>query len=111
MDSTMATFYVLPSRPQFGQRFGELLTALFPGARYTAWDWPDLAESAAGLVEAQADARIVYREDLDERLSVKDALVRDFGAGLDDEIIEIQFGAGLTQFMHQPWASEELRAA
>jgi hypothetical protein len=105
----MATFYVLPSRHLLGQRFGELLTSLFPDMRYTPWDWPDLAESLAGLVEAQADAHVVYREDMDEMLSAKDAVLRHFGAALDDEIIEIQFGAGLTQFLHQRWAQEPIR--
>jgi len=105
----MATFYVLPSRHLLGQRFGELLTSLFPDMQYTPWDWPDLAESLAGLVEAQADAHVVYREDMDENLSAKDALLRHFGAALDDEIIEIQFGAGLTQVLHQRWAQETMR--
>ena len=54
---------------------------------------------------------VVYREDLDERLSIKDSLVRHFGAAIHDEIIEIQFGAGLTQFLHQRWATEALRKA
>ena len=106
----MATFYVLPSRHLLGQRFGELLASLFPGTSHTPWDWPDLAASLAAMVEAQAGAQVVYREDLDEQLSVKDSLVRHFGAALDDEIIEIQFGAGLTQFFHQRWATEALAA-
>ena len=107
----MTTFYVLPSRHLLGQRFGELLTSMFPGVRPTPWDWPDLAESLAGLVEGQADALVVYREDLDERLSVRDALLRHFGAELHDEIVEIQFGPGLNQFLHQPWATESARKA
>lgn len=107
----MATFYVLPSRHLLGQRFSELLTALFPNAEHSPWDWPDLAESLAALVEARDEAHVVYREDLDEHRSVKDSLLRDFGAALDDEIIEIQFGTGLTQFMHQRWATEGMRKA
>jgi hypothetical protein len=107
----MATFYVLPSRHMFGQRFAEILTSLFPDAKYTPWDWPDLAASIAGLIEAQGSAEVVYREDLDERLSVKDSLVRDCGAQLDDEIIEIEMGAGLLQFGHLRWATEGRRQA
>ncbi|MBI3821077.1 MAG: hypothetical protein HY289_00180 [Planctomycetes bacterium] len=107
----MAAFYVLPSRHLLGQRFSEILTSLFPGTQYSPWDWPDLAGSVAALIEAQADAHVVYREDIDEKLSVKDALLRDFGAALDDEIIEIHFGPGLTQFMHERWATEPLRIA
>ena len=107
----MATFYVLPSRHLLGHRFGDMLAALFPGTRYTPWDWPDLAESLATIVEGQASAFVVYREDLDEELSVKDALLQHFGAALDDEIIEIQFGIGLHQILHQPWATEKTRQA
>jgi hypothetical protein len=107
----MATFYVLPSRREFGQRFGDLLASMFPGIRHAAWDGPDLAESLAGLVEAQPEVHVVYREDLDERLSLKDELALHFGASLDDAIVEVQFGPGLTQFLHQHWSTETRRAA
>lgn len=102
----MATFYVLPSRHQLGQRFSEMLISLFPETRHTPWDWPDLAGSVTALIEGQGDACVIYREDLDEHLSVKDALVRNFGAALNDEIVEVQFGAGLHQILHQRWATE-----
>jgi hypothetical protein len=99
----MATFYVLASRQQLGQRFGDMLTALFPGTRYTSWEWPELADTLGGLVEDQNGAFIVYREDLDERLSVKDALVRDFGADLNDEFVEVS--------LQQPWLASHARHA
>ena len=107
----MATFYVLPSRHLLGQRFSEMLLAIFPGKVHTPWDWPELAESLAALIEGQGDAFVVYREDLDDRMSVKDALVRDFGAGIDDEIVEVHFGAGLHQVLHQRWSNEGARKA
>jgi len=94
----MATFYVLSSRHLLGQRFSEMLSALFPGVRSTPWDWPELAELLAALVEERTDAFIVYREDLDEKRSVKDALLRDFGAASDDQIIEVDAGLGLNAF-------------
>jgi hypothetical protein len=86
----MATFYVLPSRHLLGQRFSELLATIFPGTYYAHWDWPDLAESLAGFVETASDAYVVYREDLNDDMNLKDALVRDFGAAQDDEFIEVQ---------------------
>jgi hypothetical protein len=89
----MATFYVLPSRHQFGQRLGDLLSSVFPGTRYTPWDWPELAESLAALIEDRSDAFIVFSEDLDDQLSVKDAVDRDFGAVSGDAILEIDLGA------------------
>lgn len=107
----MATFYVLPSRHLLGQRFSEMLTSLFAGMRYTPWDWSDVAESLAGMVEAQGNAHVVYREDFDEHLSVKDSLLRHFGADLNDEIIEIQFGPGLNQFLHQHWSQTRMPLA
>jgi len=107
----MATFYVLPSRTLLGQRFSEMLSSLFPEKRYTPWDWPELAESVAALIEGQGDAFVVYREDLDDRLSVKDSLLAHFGAVLDDDIVEVQFGAGLHQILHQRWAKEAVRKA
>ncbi|MBI1831052.1 MAG: hypothetical protein HYR84_06345 [Planctomycetes bacterium] len=102
---------MLPSRHVLGQRFSEVLSSLFPDVHYSPWDWPDLAETLAGMIEAQAEVHVVYREDFDERWSVKDSLIRSFGAALDDEIIEIEFGAGLTHFLHQRWVQERSKKA
>lgn len=107
----MTTFYVLPSRHMLGQRFGEMLTALFPDMQPTPWDWPDLAATLAAMVEGQGSAIVVFREDLDERLSVKDALIRHFGAALEDDIVEVQFGAGLHQVAHQRWSNDAVKRA
>ena len=106
----MATFYVMPSRHLVGQRYADLLTSLFPGTHFPAWDWTDLAESLAATIAGQG-MYVVHREELDDELSVRDALLRDFGAGLDDDIIEVQFGPGLCQFLHEPWAKESLQKA
>ncbi len=103
---TMATFYIFPSRHLLGQRFSDTLASLFPGHRHTPWDWPDLAESLASLVTAQGDACVVYREDLDETLSLRVDLTLHFGANADDEIIEVQFPLGLAKAHYQHWASE-----
>jgi hypothetical protein len=107
----MTTFYVLASRHQLGQRYCDILGSLFPDTAFSPWDWADLGESVAALIEAQGDACVVYREDMAEDLSVKESLLRDFGAALDDEIIEIYLGAGLTQFGHQRWSTESPRRA
>jgi hypothetical protein len=99
----MATFYVVPSRQLLGQHFAQLLAALFPGVSYTLWDWPDLAEAVAALVEGQETGFVVYREELDEQLSTRDALVQHFGADAGDEIIEVSFGKSA----HPRWAHAE----
>lgn len=107
----MATFYVLPSRQMLGQRFSDILASLFPGTKHTLSDWPELAAAIASMVEGQGSACVVYREDMDDALSVRDTLVRYFGAALDDEIVEVHFGAGLHQVMYQRWATERIRSA
>ena len=107
----MATFYILPSRQILGQRFGDMLTALFPNSRFPLAECPDLADLLAGLVEGRGAAYVVYREDLDETVGVRDSLLRHFGAELSDEIIEIQFGSGLHQVVHQCWSTERLPKA
>jgi hypothetical protein len=90
---SMAIFYVLPSRQLLGQRFSALLNTLFPGTECRQGDWPELAETLGDIVEKQNAGYIIYREDLDEELGVKETLRRHFGAEEDDEIIEIQYGA------------------
>ena len=105
----MATIYVLPSRHQLGQHFSEWLASLFPGVEYTPWDWPDLAESLAASIEEHAEAHVVYREDMDESLTVRDDLMRQFGAGSDDEIIETQLGFG--QLLRPQWIAGPARKA
>ena len=96
----MATFYVLPARHLLGQRFGEMLSTFFPGASFTPWDLPHLAESLASMIEERSGAFFIYREDLDEQMSVKESLIQQFGAAPDDEVIEIQ----LTAALQQRWA-------
>ena len=107
----MATFYVVPSRQQLGQRYGEFLTSLFPDAAFGEWNWADLADAIVGQMERHGDAHVIFREELDEERSIKDSLLSQFGAALEDEIVEVHFGPGLNQFLHQRWASEAVRKA
>jgi hypothetical protein len=106
----MATFYVMPSRQLVGQRYADFLTSLFPDARFAPSEWLDLADSLAGAIAGQG-RYVVHREELDDEMSVRDALLRDFGADLDDDIIEVRFGPGLCQFVHERWAKESLQKA
>lgn len=94
----MATFFVFSSRHVLGHRFADMLGVLLPGFRSTPWDWPELAESLAAVVEHQADAFVVYREDLNDARSVKEALQHDFGAEAGDLVIEVDTGLGLHMF-------------
>lgn len=88
----MATFYVFPSRHALGQRQSEMLAALFPGLISNHRDWPELAESLASLVEGHGTAFVVYQEDLDETLGVKESLLRHCGADAADEVVEVPPG-------------------
>jgi hypothetical protein len=101
----MATFYVMPSRRVLGQRFADMLSAIGPGAKFVPSDWPELAETLAGVLQQQRDVHVVFREDLDEEMSVKDSLVQHFGADLKDEIVEVRFGADLHHILHQRWSA------
>ncbi len=105
----MATFYIFPSRHLLGQRFSVALASLFPGKRHSPWDWPDLAESLSALVTAQGNACVVYREDIDESLNLRDALTLHFGASADDEIIEVHFPLGMTKAHYQHWETSSCR--
>ena len=101
----MAVFYVFPSRHLLGQRYSELLATLFPDLKHTPWDWPELAESLARQVEEQGSAFVVYREDLDESVDIKDALIAGFGAGAEDQVVEINFGSGISENTYRRWAA------
>ena len=103
----MAVFYVFPSRHLLGQRYSEMLTALFPDVGHTPWDWPELAEALAQQVEGQGTTFVVYREDLDDSLDTKDALIAHFGAAVEDEVFEISLGADLSEPVGRRWTAVE----
>jgi hypothetical protein len=107
----MATFYVLPARQDLGQRFGDLLSALFPGTSYPEGQLADLAETLGTVVEANRNVCVVFREDLDEEQGVRAALMRHFGAELSDDIVEIHLGEGLRPIAYQRWSTEAGREA
>jgi hypothetical protein len=107
----MSTFYVLPARPQLGQRFAELLTTLFPGTLWEPADWPDLGEALGAAAMCQPDLYIVYSEDLPADLSLEDGLIYAFGAEPGDQVIESKPGRGLTNVAIQRWRVGEALAA
>ena len=88
----MATFYVLPSRQQLGERFNEWLATLLPGTAWPRGEWPQLAESLVGTLQGQTGAYLVFREDGDDRLPLSAMLARDFGAEPGDDVIEVRLG-------------------
>jgi hypothetical protein len=99
----MSTFYVLPSRPLLGERFAEFLGSAFPGLAWPRDGWRDLAESLAAELRHRADTYVVYREDVPEGTSVGETLMRDFGAALGDEVIEVALGGRLAALATRRW--------
>jgi hypothetical protein len=105
----MAKFYVLPSRELLGGRFSSWLTAHFPGIQHTSWDYSDLAESLANLVQLEGKGFVVYREDLDGERSVAESLAADYGAEADDEIIEIELLPGVQAIVQRSGSNGGMR--
>src|SRR5205814_6970269 len=86
----MATFYVLPSRPQLGQRFAELLAGLFPGTAWPREDWQDLAEALGAAAVRRPDIYVVFAEDLPADQPLEPGLIDRFGAEPGDEVVEVR---------------------
>ena len=107
----MCTFYILPSRPELGQRFAQLLTGLFPGTVWPSDDWHDLAEALGAAAMSQDDVYVVYAEDLPEGPSLEAGLVEYFGAEPGDEVIEVRPGRTLAEIRVQRWRVNESMAA
>jgi len=107
----MATFYVLPSRPQLGQRFAELLAGLFPGTAWPSEDWLDLAEALGAAAMSQPDVYVVFAEDLPADQALELALTERFGAEPGDEVNEIRPGRNLAEIAVERWRVNEGLAA
>jgi hypothetical protein len=84
----MARFYVLPSRPHLGRRFGQFLRQLLPGVDCAGREWSDLAEALGAALLTEPDIFLIFREDLPDG-DLDANLRRDFGADSGDEIVEV----------------------
>jgi hypothetical protein len=89
----MSRFYLLPSRPELGQRFANYLHELFPGLDWPTSTWADLAESLGTVAARAPDVFVVYREELPEGEDITTALTDAFGAEAGDEVVEILPGS------------------
>jgi hypothetical protein len=85
----MATFYLLPPRPQLGLQFARFLEGYFPDLHWNAAQRGELAEALGATACSQRDVVVVFREDLPEGEELKQVLVADFGAAAGDEIVEV----------------------
>lgn len=88
----MSQFYLLPSRPELGERFAGYLRELFPGLEWPSNAWADLAEELGAVAARRPDVFVVYREELPEGEDPATALTDAFGAESGDEVVEILAG-------------------
>ena len=99
----MSTFYVLPSRPLLGQVFAEFLGNFFPRLAWPRDEWRDLAETLTAHLLRHTDCFLVYREDLPDGVPLSETLVRDYGAALADEVVEVSLGSRSAGLTTQHW--------
>ena len=85
----MSRFYLLPSRPELGERFAGYLKELFPGLDWPSSAWTNLAENLGAAAARTPDVFVVYREELPEGEDAATALTDSFGAEAGDEVIEV----------------------
>lgn len=89
----MSTFYLLPSRPQLGERFASFLNTLFPGLDWSSVRWADLADALGSAAIQDPDVYVVFREELPEGEDPATALTDGFGAVSGDEVVEVKPGS------------------
>jgi len=107
----MSTFYLLPSRPQVGRQFAELLSGLFPGTDWPRADWHDLAEALSTAAMSQPETYVIFAEDLPVGPSLEHGLMEYFGAEPGDEVVEVRPGQHLAEIAVQRWRVHEALAA
>ncbi len=86
----MSRFYLLPTRPELGERFAEFLRLFFPGLDWDRTMRLSLADEIGQAATWHEDVIVVYRDDLPADETVTRALRDGFGAEAGDEIIEIR---------------------
>jgi hypothetical protein len=99
----VSTFYLMPPRPQVGERFVGYLKDLFPGLDWSRTTWPDLAEVLTGLASRRGDVFVVHREDLPAGEATARALADGFGAEAGDEIVEVRPGSRPGELTAHRW--------
>ncbi len=99
----MSTFYLLPPRPQLGERFANFLQTLFPGLDWDSAMRLNLADALGEAAGSHPDVFVVYREDLPEGELPSHALADGFGAEAGDEVIEIGPGRAPGELAARRW--------
>ncbi|HVS36071.1 MAG TPA: hypothetical protein VMS17_10865 [Gemmataceae bacterium] len=99
----MSTFYVLPPRPVLGDRLAAFLHAFLPGMDWDAAARSALADALAALAVGETDAFLIFRDDLPDGERVVQALLDGYGAGDDDEVVEVRLDGRAGEARAQRW--------
>jgi hypothetical protein len=101
----MSTFYLLPARPQLGERIASFLETLFPGQQWDSAAWSGLADLWSQALASKPNVYLVFGEELPDgpEEDRSEALVTAFGATAGDEIIQIRVGTNAAEFTTQRW--------
>jgi hypothetical protein len=86
----MSKFYLLPTRPELGERFAAFLRLFYPGLDWDGAMRLSLADAIGQAACCHEDVIVVYRDDLPADETVTRALMDGFGAEPGDEVIEIR---------------------
>src|SRR5207247_9482839 len=97
-------FYVLPPRPQLGDRFAEFLHELFPGLFWDAGMRLNLTEALTAAATCHPDVFVVYRDELANGEATWRALRDGFGAAAGDDVTEVTLGSHAGELKARCWS-------
>src|SRR5438128_2425327 len=102
----MSTFYILPPRPQLGERFAVFLSSVFPGLDWHSSTWCELADLLSSAIAARDDVFVIYGEELVPGQELRTGLADIFGAEAGDLVIEVQPGSKPDEAVIRQWCME-----
>lgn len=88
----MATFYLLPSRHEVAQQFGEYLQTWFPGLPDIG---SDLADDLTAVAMRRSAAYVVFADELQDGADLARVLPDEFGAEPGDRVMDLRNGPTL----------------
>jgi hypothetical protein len=99
----MSTFYLLPPRPLLEESLTTLLKPFFPGLEWSRNAQSELADRVAMVAAGHDDIYVIHRDELPKGADAAQALIDGFGAGPNDEVIEVRPGRTLGQWIARRW--------
>lgn len=99
----MSVFYVLPPRPLLAEQFAAYLRSFFPGLDWNPATRLNLTEALTAAGSCHPDVYVVFREELPDGESTRQALIDGFGAEEGDEVVEVRAGGRPGDFLSRRW--------